>query len=123
MLLKIVKYLKEKPLCNVNNEETKILSNINWITINHHKNIYNITTSSVFHIQYTLTSLLDSLTWHTKKCLDYYDWKFIIAILIKGVQYMSKGMEPIKKITDQMDDHRLSTFKPKIEYIPFKSEV
>ena len=55
-----------------------------------------------------LIPLFDSLTWHTKKEMDYIDWKTIFKIKNLGLDY-GKGLEIIKLIASQMNNNRLST--------------
>lgn len=122
LLLAIADYLHkraENNLTTILNPELEILrdntaeTNNSWVTISNSKGIYSISVGNAFYIQSVLIPLLDSLKWRTKKYLDYCDWKYIIAILIKGFHYLPEGLELIEKITSQMNNYRLSTFTPK----------
>lgn len=130
LLFDILDYLNKLAINNQTlNENTELdalidnSTNNNWVNISVSKDIYSINTSNVIFIQYALIPLLDSLNWHTKKYLDYSALKYIVAILIKGFHYLPKGIELIEKITNQMNNYRLSTFEPKVQSVPFKAEV
>lgn len=59
-------------------------------------------------IESAIIPLFDKLTWHTKKELDYQDWKDIIKLRKNGVHYLPEGEALIKRIARQMNKHRLS---------------
>ena len=59
-------------------------------------------------IESAIIPLFDKLTWHTKKELDYPDWKDIIKLRKNGVHYLPEGEALIKRIARQMNKHRLS---------------
>lgn len=90
-------------------------SNCNWINISSYKNLYSLNISNTYYLQFILIPLLDNLNWHTKKQLDYYDWKYIVAIIIKGLHYTPEGIRLIEIIISQMNDYRLSTSKSKVK--------
>lgn len=67
-------------------------------------------------IELVIIPLFDSLTWHTKKKLDYEDWKFIIEVRKNGHHYTEKGRCLIACIAGQMNNNRLSTSDaPKVD--------
>lgn len=132
LLLAIADYLHKRTINNLTtlkNPELEVLrdntaeTNNNWVTLSSSNGIYCISVGNAFYIQSVLIPLLDSLNWRTKKYLDYCDWKYIVAILIKGFHYLPDGVELIEKITSQMNDYRLSPFTLKVQSIPFKLEV
>jgi hypothetical protein len=59
-------------------------------------------------IKIVLIPLFNSLAWHTKKEMDYIDWKTIFKIKNLGLDY-EKGLEIIKLIASKMNNNRLST--------------
>ena len=68
--------------------------------------------------------LFDKLTWHTKKELDYQDWKDIIKLRKNGVHYLPEGEALIKRIARQMNKHRLSNSDaPIIDRTLLKAEI
>ena len=70
--------------------------------------VYSLTISRENFIKIILIPLFDSWTWHTKKEIDYIDWKTILKIKNLGLDY-GKGLEIIKLIAAQMNNQRLST--------------
>ncbi len=60
-------------------------------------------------IKYRLLPFFDNLTFHTKKLLDYQDWKNILFLKEKGFHYMTEGLELIELILKQINTRRLST--------------
>ena len=59
--------------------------------------------------------LFDSMEWHSKKYLDYSDWKAIFNIYKKGLNYLPEGETLVTRIISQMNNHRLSTSRsPKL---------
>lgn len=123
LLLAIKDYLQKIAINDFNLFENKLALKKNWININIYKDVYNLNTNNVFYIQYVLIPLLDNLKWHTKKYLDYSDWKYIIAILSKGLHYLPEGIQLIMEIVNQMNNYRLSTSEPKVKNILCKSKV
>lgn len=53
----------------------------------------------------------DNLTFHTKKELDYKDWKNILLLREKGFHYTAEGLELIQSTLKQMNRNRLSTYE------------
>ena len=60
-------------------------------------------------IESVVIPMLDGLSWHTKKYLDYCDWKAILLIRKKGLHYLSEGKAIIEQLTNQMNNNRLTT--------------
>jgi len=56
-----------------------------------------------------LIPFFDNLTWHSKKELDYRDWKAILKIRNLGLHYTEKGAKVINLILSQMNNNRLSS--------------
>lgn len=54
---------------------------------------------------------LDSLTWLSKKSLDYEDWKLVLEIKNQGKHFTDEGKEVILLIVNRMNNNRLSTNK------------
>ena len=66
------------------------------------------------HQNYILNILipqLDSMKFHTKKSLDYLDWRAVAFIKNLGLHYTKEGIEVIELILSQMNNSRLSTNK------------
>ena len=69
---------------------------------------FSLTVKDLKFIESVIIPLFDKLTWHTKKELDYQDWKDIIKLRKIGVHYLPEGEALIKRIAGQMNKHRLS---------------
>lgn len=70
---------------------------------------YNLTVRDFDFIKDTLLPFFDNLTFHTKKELDYQDWKNIILLKEKGFHYTTEGLDLIELTLNQMNSRRLST--------------
>lgn len=57
-----------------------------------------------------LIPFLDSLSWHSKKRLDFNDFKSIAILKEKGLHFTEEGQEVIKFIISQINSKRLSTY-------------
>jgi len=67
-------------------------------------------------IEKVIIPLFDGLTWHSKKYLDYCDWKSILNLRNMGLHYLPEGKALIERITQQMNNYRLSSsLHPKID--------
>ena len=67
-------------------------------------------------IEKVIIPLFDSVTWHSKKYLDYCDWKSILNLRNMGLHYLPEGKALIERITQQMNNYRLSSsLQPKID--------
>ena len=71
--------------------------------------VHSITISREGYIKKVLIPFFDSMIWHTKKEMDYKDWKTILNIKSSGLYFTDKGKELIKSIASQMNNNRLST--------------
>lgn len=55
-----------------------------------------------------MITLFDTLTFRTKKYLDYSDWVSIFKIFKKGFHYLPSGENLVKRIVGQMNNNRLT---------------
>lgn len=78
-------------------------------TANAEDAVNSLTISREGFIINVLIPFFDSLIWHTKKEIDYKDWKTILNIKSLGLDSTEKGKELIKLIVRQMNNNRLST--------------
>lgn len=69
---------------------------------------YVLIVKSRQYVNNVLIPYFDSLTFHSKKKLDYLDWKSIGLLKSKGLHYLSEGKELIELILSQMNNNRLS---------------
>ncbi len=74
--------------------------------------ILNITRTD--YLSKVFIPLFDSLEWHSKKYLDFQDWKAIFKIKEKGLHYLPSGKELLELVLSQMNTKRLSTYKSKL---------
>lgn len=63
------------------------------------------------YISNVLIPFLDSLTWFSKKELDYKDWKLVLKFKELGLHYTDEGVEVLNLIIGGINSKRLSTFK------------
>ena len=68
----------------------------------------NLTVGNKDFIKDILLPFFDRLTFHTKKKLDYQDWKNILLLNEKGFHYTAEGIELIQSTLKQMNSSRLS---------------
>jgi hypothetical protein len=69
---------------------------------------YVLIIKSKYFINNILIPYLDSLTFHSKKELDYLDWKSIGQLKKLGLHYLPEGIKLINLILSQMNNGRLS---------------
>ena len=62
-------------------------------------------------IKYVIIPFFSSMTWHSKKFLDFRDWVLIFKLKEKGHHYTDEGLRLIELITSQTNNNRLSTSK------------
>lgn len=62
-------------------------------------------------IKYVIIPFFSSMTWHSKKFLDFQDWVLIFKLKEKGHHYTDEGLRLIELITSQTNNNRLSTSK------------
>lgn len=65
-----------------------------------------------------IVPLLKDLNWLTKKHKDFIDWTLILELKVAGLHKVSEGKEMILKLYSQMNNNRLSTNNPNINYLP-----
>lgn len=73
------------------------------------KGLFSLIVKRAGFIEMVIIPLFDSLTWHTKKYLDYCDWKAIFNLRKMGLHYLPEGKALIECIVKQMNNYRLST--------------
>lgn len=61
------------------------------------------------YIRTVLIPFFDNFIWHSKKEMDYCDWKAILSIVELGLHYTDEGKNLIRRILNQMNNNRLST--------------
>jgi len=71
--------------------------------------IYVLIIKDKDYIENVLIPYFDSLTFHSKKELDYLDWKSIGKLKNLGLHYHPEGIKLIELILSQMNENRLST--------------
>ena len=87
-------------------------------------NKWNIVVKRRIIIEKVLIPLFDGLTWHTKKYLDYCDWKTILNLWNMGLHYLPEGKALILRITKQMNSYRLtSSGHPKIDRSLLEADI
>jgi hypothetical protein len=76
--------------------------------IKNHDMVY-LTIDRLDYISRVLIPLLDTLSWKSKKELDYKDWKTILKLRTLGLHYTEEGVKIINIILSQMNNNRLTT--------------
>lgn len=61
------------------------------------------------YISQVLIPFFDSLTWQSKKELDYLDWKTILKLRNLGLHYTDEGVKVLSSILEGMNNNRLTT--------------
>lgn len=85
---------------------------------------FNLVVKDLNFIELVIIPLFDKLTWHTKKELDYQDWKDVIKLRKNGLHYLPEGQDLIKRITSQMNKYRLSSSGvPRIDSNILKADI
>jgi len=72
-------------------------------------NVWILYVSQLTFLEYVIIPLFNSGVFHTKKYLDYLDWLALFKIKKKGLHYTEEGKKLIDKITNQMNNNRLTT--------------
>lgn len=89
-----------------------VINDESWVKINSDsRGIFNLVVQRRSYIEFVLIPFFDSITWQSKKFLDYNDWKAIFYLYKKGLNYLQEGETLIKRILNQMNNNRLSTSK------------
>lgn len=68
-----------------------------------------IETTRIPYITNIFIPFLESLTWRSKKQLDFQDWKNILLLKEQGHHFSKQGVKLIDLILSQMNNNRLST--------------
>jgi len=71
--------------------------------------IYVLIVKDKNYIENIFIPYFDSLIFHSKKELDYIDWKYIGKLKNLGLHYLPEGVKLIELILSQMNENRLST--------------
>lgn len=98
-------------------------SSKDWVYISEYNGLYNLSANNTFYLNVVIVPLFDNLTWRSKKYLDYCDWKLILAIITKGLHYLPEGVNLIEIISSQMNNYRLSTYLPQVQFTSYQKEV
>ena len=86
--------------------------------------VLQLTVRDLGFIESVIIPLFDNLAWHTKKKLDYIDWKFMIELRKKGHHHTEEGKDLIARIAGQMNNNRLSTSDvPKVDRTLLLEEI
>lgn len=114
-LMKSIKvYLENLPNTEGNYEGAIGISDVS-INKPNHKSTTRIETARISYITNIFIPFLESLTWQSKKYLDFIDWKNILKLKEKGHHLSQEGISLIELIISQMNNNRLSTSKT-VEY-------
>ena len=74
-----------------------------------HESTTRIETTRISYISDVFIPFLESLTWQSKKYLDFQDWKNIFKFKEQGHHHSDKGGKLIDLIISQTNNNRLST--------------
>ena len=74
-----------------------------------HESVTRIETTRNLFISDVFIPFLESLTWQSKKYLDFQDWKNILKLKEQGMHLSEKGVKLIDLIISQTNNNRLST--------------
>lgn len=75
-------------------------------------------------IEKVIIPLFDSLTWHSKKYLDYCDWKSVLNLRDRGLHYLPEGKALIERILQQMNNYRLSSsLHPRVDRLLLEADI
>lgn len=108
LMKKIKSYLENLPNAGGNYANALGISIIKYSNINHQSTV-RIETTRIPYITNILIPFLENLTWHSKKQLDFQDWKIILMLKEKGHHFTEQGVNLIDRILNQMNNNRLST--------------
>nr|WPM94709.1 hypothetical protein [Ceratocystis fimbriata] len=110
-LMKSIKvYLENLPNTEGNYEGAIGISDVS-INKPNQKSTTRIETARMSYITNIFIPFLESLTWQSKKYLDFLDWKNILKLKEKGHHLSEEGINLIELIISQMNNNRLSTSK------------
>lgn len=111
LLQKIKIYLESLPSegnTQVNSEGAFGISMVRTNNPNHQPTT-RIETARIPYITNVFIPFLDSLTWRSKKQLDFQDWKNILLLKEQGHHLSEEGVKLIDLILSNMNNNRLST--------------
>lgn len=108
LMQKIKVYLENLPNTNGNYAGAIGISSVVSNNSNH-QSVIRIETTRIPFITDIFIPFLDSLSWHSKKQLDFQDWKNILMLREQGHHLSEKGAQVIDLILSQMNRNRLST--------------
>lgn len=94
----------------------EISSKLSYISIKNSKKVnikpaIELAVRQVNFIVDKLIPMFSNLTFLTKKHLDFLDWQIIASLIYTGKHTTEEGRELIIKISQRMNNYRLSTFK------------
>lgn len=108
-LMKSIKvYLENLPGTENNYRNALGISEVRSNNPNH-QSTTRIETTRIPFITDILIPFLESLTWQSKKKLDFQDWKFILKLKEEGHHLSEEGIKLIDLIISQTNNNRLST--------------
>lgn len=108
LMKKIKVYLENLPNTNGNYAGAIGISTV--ISKNpNHQSVIRIETTRIPFITDILIPFLASLTWHSKKQLDFQDWNNILMLREQGHHLSEQGAKLIDLILSQMNRNRLNT--------------
>lgn len=88
------------------------------------KGMFLLSVKGMDFLDSVVIPLFDGVVWHSKKYLDYCDWKVLLKIFKLGIHYLPEGKHLISRIISQMNNNRLSTSEsPKIDRNLLLSEI
>ena len=106
-------YLENLPNTNGNYEGAIEISSVTSKNPNQQP-VIRIETARIPFITNIFIPFLDSLNWHSKKRLDFQDWKNILKLREHGHHLSENGTKVIDLILSQMNNNRLSTKRSKL---------
>jgi len=71
--------------------------------------IVRLTIVKTDFIKFVIIPLFNSLTWRSKKELDFQDWITVLKLKERGHNHQKEGISIINLIINQMNNNRLST--------------
>lgn len=108
LMKKIKNYLENLPNTMGNYSDALGLSIVKHSNTNHQATV-RIETTRIAYITNILIPFLENLAWHSKKQLDFQDWKNILMLKEQGHHFSEQGVKLIDRILSQMNKNRLST--------------
>jgi len=89
--------------------DSNVVSLYKGKAVNNSKSTVNIKITNAEFLKNVLIPFFDSLVWHSKKELDYQDFKSVLNLKLKGQHFTEEGVNLINTIINQMNNNRLST--------------